>query len=45
MSGGKREGAGRPYKFGEPMKQMRIPLSLIPIVEKLLTDFKKAAGK
>jgi hypothetical protein len=35
-SGGKRKGSGRKNKYGEPTKVMRIPLSLIPTIEKLL---------
>ncbi len=33
-SGGYREGSGRKDKYGEPTKVMRVPLSLIPALEK-----------
>lgn len=45
MSGGYRKGAGRPVgtnKYGERTKAMRIPLSLIPEIEKRLEDMAKA---
>ena len=34
--GGKRKGAGNKLKYGEPTKTMRIPLSLVPAIAKLL---------
>ena len=39
-SGGFREGSGRKLKYKEPTKAMRIPLSLVPKVEKLLEKMK-----
>lgn len=39
-SGGFREGSGRKLKYKEPTKAMRIPLSLVPKVEKMLQQLK-----
>jgi DNA polymerase V len=44
-SGGFREGSGRKLKFNEPTKPMRIPLSLVPKVEKLMESLKSKAKK
>ncbi len=38
--GGKRKGAGPKFKYGEPTKVMRIPVSLIPKVRKMLDKAK-----
>lgn len=35
-SGGPRRGSGRKSKFGEPTIAMRVPLSLVPTIEKLI---------
>lgn len=35
--GGRRPGAGRPSRFGEPTKALRIPQSLVPAVKRWLT--------
>lgn len=44
-SGGFREGAKRPEKYGEPTKVMRVPLSLIPALEKKMQALEKKAAK
>jgi hypothetical protein len=39
--GGRREGAGRPKgsgRYGEPTASVRVPLSLVAEVEKLISD-------
>jgi hypothetical protein len=41
-SGGFREGSGRKNKYGEETTVIRVPVSLIPVIEKLL---EKAAKK
>lgn len=44
-SGGNRKGAGPKHKYGEPTEVIRIPLSLIAKVKKLLEDAEKKAAK
>jgi hypothetical protein len=44
-SGGKREGAGVKPKYGEPTKVIRVPISLIPALEKEMKKLAKAAKK
>lgn len=44
-SGGFREGSGRKLKYKEPTKAMRIPLSLVPKVEKMMEQLQKKAAK
>lgn len=34
--GGDREGSGRHLKYGEPTVVIRVPLSMVPIIEKLI---------
>lgn len=44
MSGGKREGSGRPEgtgKYGEPTKLMRIPVSMVKDVEKMIDKLRR----
>lgn len=43
--GGKRRGAGRPFKYGEPQKSIRVPLSLIGKVLKLINEYMKTKEK
>lgn len=40
-SGGYRKGSGRKKKFGEATVPMRIPVSIVPKVEKLIDQVKK----
>jgi len=35
--GGRRPGAGNVYKFGEPTKPMRVPVSVVPALERWLS--------
>jgi hypothetical protein len=44
-SGGFREGAKRPEKYGEPTKVMRVPLSLIPDLEKKMDRLERKAAQ
>jgi DNA polymerase V len=44
-SGGFREGAGRKQKFKEPTKVIRVPVSLIPAIEKMMAKLEKKADK
>jgi len=44
MSGGNREGSGRPTgtgKYGEPTKLMRIPVSMVKDVEKMIDKLRR----
>lgn len=43
--GGKRPGAGRVYKFGEPTKAMRVPVSLVPALERWLSGRTPPLGR
>ena len=38
--GGKRQNAGRKHKYGEPTKVIRVPVSLIPAIKKMLLSHK-----
>jgi hypothetical protein len=40
-SGGPRKGSGRKLKTGEQTKPMRIPLSLVPAIEKMIDKLRK----
>lgn len=40
-SGGFREGAKRPLKYGEATTVIRVPVSLIPKIQKLLAAYEK----
>jgi hypothetical protein len=40
-SGGFREGSGRKNKYGEETAVIRVPLSMIPKIEKMLEKAKK----
>jgi len=45
MSGGSRKGAGRPIgtnRYGEPTKAIRVPISLLPEIEKRLDKMAEA---
>lgn len=44
-SGGYREGSGRKPKYKEPTKVIRVPVSLIPKIEKMMTALEKKAKK
>jgi hypothetical protein len=44
-SGGKRKGSGRKQKFKEPTKPMRIPISLVPKVEKMMEQLQKKKAR
>lgn len=37
-SGGPRKGSGRKSKFGEPTVAMRVPVSLVPAIEKIIAN-------
>lgn len=37
--GGKRPNSGRKYKYGEPTKVMRIPVSLVDVVNRLMENY------
>jgi hypothetical protein len=41
--GGAGRGQGPKFKYGEPTKLMRIPISLVPEVEKLIQSKSKAS--
>jgi len=38
--GGKRPNAGRKYKYGEPTEMVRVPVSLIPKIQKMINKLK-----
>lgn len=38
--GGKRNGAGPKYKYGEPTEVMRVPVSLVDVVKRLMNNHK-----
>jgi hypothetical protein len=44
-SGGKREGSGQKLKYGEPTKVIRVPVSILPQIEKLMAKVKRQAKK
>jgi hypothetical protein len=44
-SGGKRNGSGRKQKYKEPTKVMRIPISLVPKVEKMMEQLQKKKAR
>jgi hypothetical protein len=44
-SGGFREGAQRPQKYGEETKVVRVPISLIPDLLKKMEKLEKKAAK
>jgi hypothetical protein len=39
--GGSRPGSGRPQKYREPTEVIRVPVSLVPVIKKLLEDYVK----
>jgi len=44
-SGGFREGSGRKNKYGEETTVIRVPLSLVPVIEKMLEKTEKKKKK
>lgn len=44
-SGGFREGAQRPQKYGEPTKVIRVPISIIPQIEKMMAKLENKAKR
>lgn len=44
-SGGPRKGSGRKNKYGEPTEAIRVPISLIPDLEKKMKKLEEKAKK